>query len=80
MKKSDYQIVDLESAINDLKEMLMKDQEKYSKRMNPGYVWTGEDFANLYYANLALLDIIKKQDKMIKNIYDILDRHESGLG
>ena len=80
MKKSDYQIVDLESTMNDLKEMLMKDHQKYSKRMAAGYEWTGEDFANLYYANLALLEIVKKQDTMIRNIYDILDRHEGGLG
>jgi hypothetical protein len=80
MKQNDYKIVDIETTMNDLKEMLMKEHQKYSKRMASGYEWTGEDFANLYYANLALLDIVKKQDKMINNIYDILDRHESGLG
>jgi len=80
MKKNDYKITELDNAMNDLKEMLLKEHQKYSKRMSSGYEWTGEDFANLYYSNLALLDIVQKQDKMIKNIYDILDRHESGLG
>lgn len=80
MKKSDYEIIDLDSSMNDLKEMLIKEHQKYSNKLTSGYEWTGEDFANLYYSNLALLEIVKKQDKMIKNIYDILDRHESGLG
>ena len=80
MKKSDYEIIELDNAINDLKEMLLKEHQKYSKRRSSGYEWTGEDFANLYYSNVALLDIVQKQDKMIKNIYNILDRHESGLG
>ncbi|MCU0105100.1 hypothetical protein N7603_05460 [Acholeplasma vituli] len=80
MKKSDYSMVDLESTMSDLKDLLIKEHQKYSKRNSTGYEWTGEDFANLYYVNLALLDIVKKQDKMIKNIYDILDRHENRLG
>jgi len=80
MKKSDYKITELDNAMSDLKEMLLNEHQKYSKRMSSGYEWTGEDFANLYYSILALLDIVQKQDKMIKNIYDILDRHESGLG
>jgi hypothetical protein len=80
MKKSDYEIIDLDSSMNDLKEMLIKEHQKYSKRIVSGCEWTGDDFANLYFSNLTLLEIVKKQDKMIKNIYEILDRHEGGLG
>lgn len=80
MYKSDYNNSDLKQAINELKEMLMKEHQKYSKRKGVGNEWTGDDFAELYYINLALLEIVQKQDQMITNIYNILDRHESGLG
>jgi hypothetical protein len=68
MRKPDYAIVELQSAMNDLKDLLMKEHDKYTKRTETGCEWTGEDFANLYYTNLALLDIIEKQDSMLQNI------------
>jgi len=80
MFKSDYNVIKLEQTIEELKEMLMKEHQKYSKRKDSRSEWTGEDFSDLYYVNLALLEIVQKQDKMINNIYDILDRHEGGLG
>ena len=78
--KKDYKVVELGKSITELKEMILKEHKKYSMRTGSGYEWTGEDFAGLYYTNLALLDIIDKQDDMINNLYDILARHESGLG
>lgn len=78
--KEDYHVVELQQSILELKEMLMKEHQKYSIRHSAGYEWTGEDFAELYYTSLALLEIVDKQDKMINNLYDILARHESGLG
>jgi len=78
--KPDYQPVELQQSILDLKEMILKDHQKYSKKLGSGYEWSGEDFAQLYYINLALLEIVEKQDKMINNIYDVLARHEGGLG
>lgn len=80
MKKNDYVILDLKKDMDDLKNKLDKEYQVYAKMMSPGYEWSGEDFAKLYHSNLELLNIIKKQDEMIKNIYEILDRHESGLG
>lgn len=78
--KQDYKVIDQKQSIVDLKEILMKEHQKYSKRQGSGYEWTGNDFAELYYVSLALLEIVDKQDKMINNLYDILARHESGLG
>lgn len=78
--KEDYAIIPLHQALDELKMMLLNEHQVYAKRKGTGHEWTGEDFAQLYYVNLALLEIVQKQNQMINNIYDILDRHESGLG
>jgi len=78
--KQDYAIIPLQQTLDELKKMLLNEHQVYAKRKGSGHEWTGEDFAQLYYVNLALLEVVQKQDLMIKNIYDILDRHEGGLG
>jgi len=78
--KDDYKIVNLNSIIDDLNKMLTIEHQKYSAKITVGQGWKGEDFAQLYMTNLALLGLIKRQNDMINNLYQILDRHESGLG
>lgn len=80
MKQNNHKIADLNSKVNELKDILMKEYQIYSARTGIGYEWSGQDFANLYNVNLELLNIIKQQSEMIKNIYDILDRQEVNNG
>lgn len=79
-KKYDYKIVDLDSEIMDLRILLDSEHNNYSKKISRAYVWTEKDFLQIYEANKQLLQIVEKQNDMIKNLYEILARHESGLG
>lgn len=79
MKQNNQKIEDLESNVNELKSKLMKEYQVYSKRTGIGYEWSGQDFANLYNVNLELLNIVKQQSEMIKNIFNILDKQEGKL-
>lgn len=62
-----------------LKESLIKGHQKYSDHLASTYEFAAEDFANVYFTNLQLLEMVERQDEMIKDIYEILDRHEKGL-
>jgi len=70
---------DINYQANDLRESLIQGHQRYSGHLSQTLDLTPEDFANVYFANIQLLDRVERQDQLIKDIYDILERHESQM-